>query len=52
MDVFEWVLLDRQDMLQLGRDTTDAVAAMCLHAGYEIRYEDSDILLLHHPSGR
>jgi hypothetical protein len=52
LDVFEWVLLDRQDMLQLGRETNDTVAAMCLQAGYEIRYHDSDILLLHRPTPR
>jgi hypothetical protein len=52
MDVFDWVLLDRQDMLKLGRETTDTVAVMFLRAGYEIRYDEDDILLLQRPTPR
>lgn len=52
LDVFEWVLLDRQDMLQLGRETADTVAAMCVDAGFEVRYNADDIILLHRPSNR
>jgi uncharacterized membrane protein len=50
MDVFEWVLLDRQDMLRLGRENIDAVAVMFVRAGYQIRYDEDDILLLQRPA--
>ncbi len=50
MDVFEWVLLDRQDMLQLSQETIDAVAADFRLAGYETHYDADDLLLLHRPA--
>jgi hypothetical protein len=49
MDVFEWVLLDRQDEMRAGEQTTETVAAMFLRAGYEVRYDADDILLLQRP---
>ncbi|MCJ7543718.1 MAG: DUF2079 domain-containing protein, partial [Phycisphaerae bacterium] len=52
MDVFEWVLLDRQDMLQLGRETIDETAIAFLQAGFRVYYNADDILLLHRPTPR
>jgi uncharacterized membrane protein len=52
MDVFEWVLVDRTDTGQFERPALDAVIVQFLQAGYEIRYDNSEVILLHRPSNR
>ncbi len=49
-DVFDWVLLDRMDIGQFDLDTLNAVIVQFLQDGYQVRYDDSEIILLHRPA--
>jgi len=51
-DLFEWVLLDKSDDARDGRATLEAAARHFIAAGFEVRYDRDDIVLLHRARGR